>query len=208
MYSKCCLLSLFDRFCIKKLCCSIFLFCCSCFRILVIISMEKFKLKFKGIFSSIGCLRSREKPSVGISMDEGFEGERIQGQIVTKNDGSSDFWSSSAYEKDHSAARSMRSVSSSGKTLNSSSDLQSASSSQINSHEFVNQGFIVWNKIRQQWGENKRSESKTENRESRISSNATYEDLLENNKPFPKPIPLREMINFLVDVWEQEGLYD
>lgn len=78
-------------------------------------------------------------------MDEGFEGERIQGQIVTKNDGSSDFWSSSTYEKDHSTARSMRSVSSSGKTMNSSSDLQSASSSQINSHEFVNQGKFVVN---------------------------------------------------------------
>ncbi|CAI8605917.1 unnamed protein product [Vicia faba] len=203
MYSRCCLLPLFDRFSIKKLCCSIFLFCCSCFRILLVISMEKFKLKFKGIFSSIGCLRSREKPSVGITMDEG-----IQGQTVIKNDGSSDFWSSSAYEKDNSAAPSMRSVSSSGITMNSSSDLQSNSSSQINPHEFVNQGLIVWNQIRQQWGRNKRPESKTEDREPKISSNAAYEDLLGNNKPFPKPIPLREMINFLIDIWEQDGLYD
>lgn len=78
-------------------------------------------------------------------MDERFEGERIRGQTVIKNDGSSDFWSSSAYEKDHSAARSMRSVSSSGITMNSSSDLQSSSSSQINSHEFVNQGKFVVN---------------------------------------------------------------
>ncbi|CAK8570018.1 unnamed protein product [Lathyrus sativus] len=208
MYSRCCLLSLFDRFSMKKLCCSVFLFCCSCFRILLVISMEKFKLKFKGIFSSIGCLRRREKPSVVISMDEGFNGEIIQGQTVAKNDGSSDFWSSSAYEKDHSAARSTRSVSSSRITMNSSSDLQSSSNTQISPPEFVNQGLIVWNQIRQKWGENKITQSNIEDRESRISSNATYDDLLGNNKFFPQPIPLREMINFLVDIWEQEGLYD
>ncbi|MFQ6644892.1 hypothetical protein Gotur_019942, partial [Gossypium turneri] len=40
------------------------------------------------------------------------------------------------------------------------------------------------------------------------SWNATYENLLGSNKPFPQPIPLSEMIDFLVDVWEQEGLYD
>ncbi|KAK8682936.1 hypothetical protein V6N13_039015 [Hibiscus sabdariffa] len=26
--------------------------------------------------------------------------------------------------------------------------------------------------------------------------------------PFPRPVPLSEMIDFLVEVWEQEGLYD
>ncbi|CAI0629249.1 unnamed protein product [Linum tenue] len=26
--------------------------------------------------------------------------------------------------------------------------------------------------------------------------------------PFPRPVPLSEMVDFLVDVWEQEGLYD
>jgi len=40
------------------------------------------------------------------------------------------------------------------------------------------------------------------------SWNASYESLLGNNKPFPQPIPLAEMVDFLVDIWEQEGLYD
>ncbi|GAU15096.1 hypothetical protein TSUD_08340 [Trifolium subterraneum] len=62
--------------------------------------------------------------------------------------------------------------------------------------------------IRQQWGGNKRSENQTVVREPRISSDATYEDLLGNTKPFHQPIPLREMVYFLVDIWEQEGLYD
>ncbi|EMS50088.1 hypothetical protein TRIUR3_19400 [Triticum urartu] len=38
--------------------------------------------------------------------------------------------------------------------------------------------------------------------------NAAYESLLGSNKPFPQPIPLHEMVDFLVDIWEQEGLYD
>ncbi|KAL3566135.1 hypothetical protein D5086_031550 [Populus alba] len=40
------------------------------------------------------------------------------------------------------------------------------------------------------------------------SWNATYESLLGSNKPFARPVPLAEMVDFLVDVWEQEGLYD
>ncbi|PNX75581.1 hypothetical protein L195_g031519 [Trifolium pratense] len=138
--------------------------------------MEKFKLKCKGIFSSIGCCRRREKPRAKVSMDEGCKIERIEGQTVTIDDGSSDFWSSSTYDKDHSEARSRRSASLSGITMNPSSD---------------HQRLIVWNQIRQQWGGNKRHESQTVVREPRISSDATYEDLLGNTKPFPQPIPLR-----------------
>lgn len=88
-------------------------------------------------------MRRREKPQTTISMDE----ECNKGEIVedlkagTKNDGSSDFWSSSTFEKDHSAAQSQRSVSSSGITMINLSDPQTSASS---TPEFVNQGkFIV-----------------------------------------------------------------
>ncbi|CAI0444360.1 unnamed protein product [Linum tenue] len=40
------------------------------------------------------------------------------------------------------------------------------------------------------------------------SWNSSYESLLGSNKPFTRPVPLAEMVDFLVDVWEQEGLYD
>ncbi|KAH9614385.1 hypothetical protein KSS87_011930 [Heliosperma pusillum] len=49
---------------------------------------------------------------------------------------------------------------------------------------------------------------KVEQNTSSCSWNATYGNLLGTNKPFPQPIPLPEMVDFLVDVWEQEGLYD
>ncbi|CAI5476416.1 unnamed protein product [Closterium sp. Yama58-4] len=41
-----------------------------------------------------------------------------------------------------------------------------------------------------------------------ISPGTTYEQLLSTNLPFPKPVPLPEMVEFLVGVWDQEGLYD
>ncbi|KAK4783256.1 hypothetical protein SAY86_007630 [Trapa natans] len=76
--------------------------------------------------------------------------------------------------------------------------------------EFVNQGLILWNQIRQQWvGRSKTTECRSSDlREPRISWTATYDSLLGTNKPFKKPIPLFEMVDFLLDIWEEEGLYD
>ncbi|EHA8590834.1 putative Germin-like protein subfamily 1 member 15 [Cocos nucifera] len=78
-----------------------------------------------------------------------------------------------------------------------------------NPSEFINHGLLLWNQTRQQWIGNKRHETQLQQvREPRLSWNATYDSLLGTNKPFPQPIPLSEMVDFLVDIWEQEGLYD
>ena len=69
-------------------------------------------------------------------------------------------------------------------------------------------GLLLWNQTRQQWIGNQKSQNRKQVQEPRISWNATYESLLGTNKPLPQPIPLPEMVDFLVDVWEQEGLYD
>ncbi|RVW54047.1 hypothetical protein CK203_080380 [Vitis vinifera] len=77
-------------------------------------------------------------------------------------------------------------------------------------------GLLLWNQTRQQWIGNQKSQNRKQVQEPRIRSetsidhgwNATYESLLGTNKPLPQPIPLPEMVDFLVDVWEQEGLYD
>ncbi|KAG6769344.1 hypothetical protein POTOM_024975 [Populus tomentosa] len=75
--------------------------------------------------------------------------------------------------------------------------------------EFVNHGLLLWQLNRLQWiGSGTSGNQNQRRRESRLSWNATYEGLLGSRNPFPKPIPLSEMVNFLVDVWEQEGLYD
>ncbi|EEC70023.1 hypothetical protein OsI_00587 [Oryza sativa Indica Group] len=75
--------------------------------------------------------------------------------------------------------------------------------------EFVNHGLVLWKEIRKDWTAKTRQIPETKQiREPILSWNAAYESLLGSNKPFHQPIPLHEMVDFLVDIWEQEGLYD
>ncbi|XP_022858042.1 uncharacterized protein LOC111378970 isoform X1 [Olea europaea var. sylvestris] len=92
-----------------------------------------------------------------------------------------------------------------------------------NPSDFINHGLLLWYQIRQNWIENKKPLKHSQQlREPWIhplchcipkkfwlcSWNATYDSLLGSNKRFSKPVPLGEMVDFLVDIWEQEGMYD
>ncbi|KAJ7538253.1 hypothetical protein O6H91_11G040100 [Diphasiastrum complanatum] len=77
----------------------------------------------------------------------------------------------------------------------------------LNSHLFVNHALNLWNEQRRAWVGN-RSHNQPQQREPVISWTATYDELLATSRPFSEPIPLAEMVDFLVDIWEQEGLYD
>ncbi|KAI6689948.1 hypothetical protein NL676_026776 [Syzygium grande] len=75
--------------------------------------------------------------------------------------------------------------------------------------EFVNHGLLLWHQTRQQWIGNKKDEIRPKQvLEPRLSWNATYDSLLGSNKRFAQRVPLAEMVDFLVDIWEQEGMYD
>ncbi|XP_010254414.1 PREDICTED: uncharacterized protein LOC104595391 isoform X1 [Nelumbo nucifera] len=167
---------------------------------------EKFKGKFGALFSSRGCLGCCTKPTPIIAVDEPSKGLRIQGRTVKKPSISEDFWSTSTCEMDNSAVQSQRSISS----ISTSYQVDPHGvGSTSNPTEFVNHGLLLWNQTRQQWVGNRRSENRTQQvQEPRLSWNATYDSLLGTNKPFPQSIPLSEMVDFLVDVWEQEGMYD
>ncbi|XP_073032353.1 uncharacterized protein [Primulina eburnea] len=145
------------------------------------------------------------KPPLVISVDEPSKGLKIQGQRVKKHNLTEDFWSTSSGTMDHSAFQSHRSISSIS-TSNQTFDAHSSAGSSNHPSDFVNPGLLLWNQTRQQWIGNKRSQKHVQ--EPKLSWNATYESLLGTNKPFPQPIPLAEMVDFLVDVWEQEGLFD
>ncbi|OAY72044.1 uncharacterized protein LOC109710457 isoform X4 [Ananas comosus] len=154
-----------------------------------------------------GCLGCCSKPTPVIAVDEPSKGLRIQGQTVKKASVSEDFWSTSTYEMENSAVQSQRSISSISISAQIADHHGAGSSS--NPPEYVNHGLILWNQTRQQWLGNKRSDARLQQvREPKLSWNATYESLLGTNKPFPLSIPLSEMVDFLVDIWEQEGLYD
>ncbi|XP_024985908.1 uncharacterized protein LOC112521341 isoform X1 [Cynara cardunculus var. scolymus] len=149
-----------------------------------------------------GCLGCCTKPPL-VTTDNKPTGGLGKSADTSKPSILEDFWSSSTYEMDNSAPQSQISASS---TSNLAADAQCSSGS--NPSEFVNRGLLLWNQSRQQWIGEKAPHHHKKAQESVISWNATYDNLLGTNKPFTRPIPLPEMVNFLVDVWEQEGLYD
>ncbi|XWS17811.1 hypothetical protein CRYUN_Cryun33cG0100100 [Craigia yunnanensis] len=153
--------------------------------------METFKAKCKSLFSSRDCFGCFTKPSLIIAVDEPSKGLKIQGRKVKRPSFSEDFWSSSAFEMEHSSVQSQRSIS-----------LISISNQPFDPSEFVNHGLLLWNQTRQQWTGNKRSEKLAQLGKPTISWNEIYDSLRGNNISFPHQIPLPEMMDFLVDVWE------
>ncbi|KAK8584773.1 hypothetical protein V6N13_138721 [Hibiscus sabdariffa] len=160
------------------------------------------------IYGSSGCLGCCKRPIFNPLANESSKGLKSQGQAVSKPSISEGFWTTSTCDMDNSAMQSQGSISSISAN-NQTLDPNGSAASANGPSEFVNHGLLLWNQTRQQWVGNKKSENQPgQGREPKLNWNATYESLLGSNKPFPQPIALSEMIDFLVDVWEQEGLYD
>ncbi|CAO2208847.1 unnamed protein product [Urochloa humidicola] len=114
------------------------------------------------------------------------------------------FWSTTTIEVEPSDLRGNSSISISTWGFD-----QHGTGSSHNLPELGNNGRVLWEQTRQEWTEIRSLRPKVKQvREPVLSWNAAYESLLGSNKPFPQPIPLHEMVDFLVDIWEQEGLYD
>ncbi|KAB2066375.1 hypothetical protein ERO13_A09G145700v2 [Gossypium hirsutum] len=73
---------------------------------------------------------------------------------------------------------------------------------------FVNQAQMTWHEVRRQWAGDQSQKSKRMPWEPIMSWTTTYEDLLCSTERFQQAIPLAEMVDFLVDTWHEEGLYD
>ncbi|KAL4576494.1 hypothetical protein LXL04_012589 [Taraxacum kok-saghyz] len=73
---------------------------------------------------------------------------------------------------------------------------------------FINHAAIAWNEGRRQWIGDQSQKSQRMPKDPVISWSATYEDLLSTTNRFSEPIPLPEMVDFLVDIWHNEGLFD
>lgn len=157
---------------------------------------------------SSGCLACHTKTKLETSVNEPPKERSKKGLTVRKPSISEDFWTSSTWDMDNSAVQSQGSISSI--STNQTLDPHGGSGSNSAPSEFVNHGLLLWNQTRQRWvGSSKKTENQAQQiREPKLSWNATYESLLGSNKPFTQPIPLSEMVDFLVDNWEQEGLYD
>lgn len=155
----------------------------------LICSFVKPDICLHGSSGCLGCWKST--PSV--PNGDGFHGP----PLVRGPSASEDFWSTSTHDLDYHGLLSQRSMSS------------LILPSQNDPPEFVNHGLLLWNQTRLQWvGNKKKSENHRKNLNPRISWNATYDTLLGSNKRFTKRIPLAEMVEFLADAWEEEGLYE
>ncbi|XP_022933439.1 uncharacterized protein LOC111440853 [Cucurbita moschata] len=158
-----------------------------------------------------GCFGCCTKPTPIIAVDEPSKGLRIQGRVVKKRSISDGFWSTSTCDLDNSTIQSQPSISSIS-TSNLTLTHSNVGASVSNPSEFVNHGLLLWNQNRLQWIGGSSSSNTTDQtqqkRKAKISWRATYDSLLSTRQSFPHPIPLSEMVKFLVEVWEQEGLYD
>ncbi|XP_011073433.1 uncharacterized protein LOC105158385 [Sesamum indicum] len=88
--------------------------------------------------------------------------------------------------------------------------------------EFINHGLLLWNQGRRKWTRNKKSVSRILrwrvlklrtlslciSRKYCLRSYRTYDSLLSSNRRFPRPIPLGEMVGYLVETWDHGGMYD
>ncbi|WOH02423.1 hypothetical protein DCAR_0521812 [Daucus carota subsp. sativus] len=73
---------------------------------------------------------------------------------------------------------------------------------------FINHAAIAWHESRREWiGDSSKRLQRTP-KDPVISWTMTYEDLLSTTDPFTEPISLTEMVDFLVDIWFDEGLFD
>ncbi|XP_035816616.1 uncharacterized protein [Zea mays] len=73
---------------------------------------------------------------------------------------------------------------------------------------FINHAAEAWAEMRRQWVGRQAEVLRKTPREPVISWSTTYDDLLSTSERFPQRIPLSEMVDFLVDIWHEEGLYD
>ncbi|KAG7014135.1 hypothetical protein SDJN02_24308, partial [Cucurbita argyrosperma subsp. argyrosperma] len=154
-----------------------------------------------------GCLGCCTKPKLKTKLNEPSKGQPIHCDGLEKPSRSEDFWTTSTFDVDNSAGQSQGSMSSMS-TINQMHNPHGSSGNVHNPSEFINHGFLLWNQTRQRWTGNRSENRAPQFQEPKLDCNATYENLLGSNKPFRQPIPLSEMVDFLVDVWEQEGLYD
>ncbi|KAK1360116.1 AT-rich interactive domain-containing protein [Heracleum sosnowskyi] len=161
-------------------------------------------------FASMGTVNSAcvqcDDNHVTSSIGEPLKRHKSPSRAVRKSSSSDNFWISSTIDINKSAAQSGGSYSTIS-TANQTLEV-SGSGNGNNPSEFVNHGLLLWNQSRQQWVGNEKSENRgAQLYEPRLSWSSTYQSLLTTNKRFTKPIPLAEMVDFLVDIWEQDGMY-
>ncbi|XP_031257361.1 uncharacterized protein LOC116115342 [Pistacia vera] len=90
----------------------------------------------------------------------------------------------------------------------SSKEVNKPTEKVVTTSVFVNHAEIAWHESRRKWVGDQSQQQQKMAKDPIISWSTAYEELLCNNQPFPEPIPLPEMVDFLVDIWHDQGLFD
>jgi hypothetical protein len=131
-----------------------------------------------------------------------------EGETVPLNKPLENSSSSNEMENNGSSSRQQRGSTTSSVNANHHvPEIQAPADNNDANAPFVNHALRVWTQRRREWVGNRERTRPAQHREPVISWSTTYEDLLGTSRPFTQPISLPEMVDFLVDVWEQEGLY-
>ncbi|KAK3016676.1 hypothetical protein RJ639_007081 [Escallonia herrerae] len=149
-----------------------------------------------------GCLGCDTKPKLITSVNEPLKGQKLQNWTLSKPSISEDFWTTSICDMDNSAAQSRGSISSIS-TSNQAHDAHGTGSGNIPS-EFVNHG-----KFGIGGGSLLHLTSLHSSIIRIVEYVKDYDWDYNNASPYyPRSVNYQEMVDFLVDIWEQEGMYD
>ncbi|KAK9812678.1 hypothetical protein WJX72_001776 [[Myrmecia] bisecta] len=73
--------------------------------------------------------------------------------------------------------------------------------------QWINPGLQRWYAERKEWT-TPTVQPRRPPKRNVLGMDATYDELLTSNKPFAESVPLTEMVEFLVDTWIQDSMYD
>lgn len=69
-------------------------------------------------------------------------------------------------------------------------------------------GEAEWARRRAEWLARRGGAPRPSGNRTVLPRGVTPEDLLSASRPFPTPVPLQEVVELLVEAWEEEGLYN
>mmetsp|Transcript_23934 Transcript_23934/g.39351 ORF Transcript_23934/g.39351 Transcript_23934/m.39351 type:complete len:101 (-) Transcript_23934:412-714(-) len=73
---------------------------------------------------------------------------------------------------------------------------------------FLNQGLVLWEQARSQWRAKPPGWQRPPRSRPPIDADDLFDDIVSSNRPFPQRVPLPDMVNVLLEIWEADGLLD
>lgn len=166
-------------------------------------------LRLIRMYGNSGCLGSCAKTSSDAVVDRSSRKHSSRRVLHRYSTSHREWWATSSDEMENNIANSRSSQRSTSSISGTSHNPETRiSNNNANNTAFVNHALLLWQERRREWVGSGQEQRPQDRREPVLTWTTTYDDLLATSRPFPRSIPLPEMVEFLVVVWEQEGLYE